>query len=205
MLRKLSDLSTIFYCLGVPSALSKAGCKVAHVDSNSYYGGNEASLSLEELVQWADKPSDPSLPFGRITRSTNVPSQSRQYSVCLKPAVLPSAGSFISSLIASGVSKYSTFRSVDFVSVYEHPGRVSSVPGSKEDIFKSKDISLIEKRRLMRFLTFALEDFEGKPELEGRHDMPFIDFLKTTFMLSDKIASVLTSALAFCSSQFGMV
>ena len=57
----------------------------------------------------------------------------------------------------------------------------------------------------MRFLTFTLEDFEGKPELEGKHDMPFMEFLRTTFKLSDKIVSVLTSALAFCSSQSGVV
>lgn len=188
------------------SALSKAGYKVAHVDSNPYYGGDEASLSLEELVQWADKAASspgPSSHYQQVSRSSDVPLQSRQYSICLRPSVLPSAGPFISSLVASGVSKYSGFRLVDTVSIYDASGRVNNVPGSKEDIFKSKDISLIEKRRLMRFLTFAAGDFEDKPEIEGKHDMPFVEFLTTVFSLSEQIASVLTYALAFCTSSRG--
>lgn len=188
------------------SALSKRGYKVAHIDSNSYYGGDQASLSLEEFVEWADKAttfSSPSSRFRSVSRSSEIPSQSRQYSICLQPAVLPSVGPFISSLISSGVGKYSGFRLVDCVSVFDVSGRVNSVPGSKEDIFKSKEISLIEKRRLMRFLTFTAGDFEDKPELSGKEDMPFIDFLRTVFTLSEKIASILAYALAFCASSSG--
>lgn len=117
--------------------------------------------------------------------------------------MLPSVGPFISSLISSGVSKYSGFRLIDTVSVYDSSGRVNNVPGSKEDIFKSKEISLIEKRRLMRFLTFSAGDFEGTPELEGKHEMPFVEFLTTVFSLSEPIASVLTYALAFCTLSRG--
>ena len=117
--------------------------------------------------------------------------------------MLPAVGPFISSLVSSGVSKYSGFRLVDTVSVYDASGRVSNVPGSKEDIFKSKEIGLIEKRRLMRFLTFAAGDFEGKPELEGKHEMPFVEFLTAVFTLSEPIASVLTYGLAFCTSSRG--
>ena len=117
--------------------------------------------------------------------------------------MLSSVGPFISSLLASGVSKYSAFRLVDTVSVYDASGRVNNVPGSKEDIFKSKEISLIEKRRLMRFLTFAAGNFEGSPEIDGKQDLSFVEFLTTAFTLSENIASVLTYALAFCPSSLG--
>lgn len=162
-------------------------------------------MSLEEFVEWADKATTLSSTLSRfrsVSRSSEIPSQSRQYSVCLQPAVLPSVGPFISSLISSGVGKYSGFRLVDCVSVFDALGHVNSVPGSKEDIFKSK-ISLIEKRRLMRFLTFTAGDFEDKPELLNKEDTPFIDFLKTVFALSEKIASILAYALAFCVSSSG--
>ncbi|CAA7259504.1 unnamed protein product [Cyclocybe aegerita] len=189
------------------AALSKAGYKVAHIDVNPYYGGDEASLSLEEFVQWADQvsssssePSNPPPRFQRVSRSPEVPPQSRQYSICLQPAVIPSTGPLIASLVSSGVAKYSGFRLVDCVSVYDSSGRVKSVPGSKEDIFKSKEISLIEKRRLMRFLTFAAGDLEGRQELEGKRDTPFVEFLKTTFTLSDEIANVIAYSLAYCMS-----
>ncbi|KAF5321195.1 hypothetical protein D9619_000865 [Psilocybe cf. subviscida] len=184
------------------AALSKAGYKVAHIDSNAYYGDEEASLSLEEVVKWADSRTSAPLTsrFQRISRSANVPSQSRQYSICLLPTIIPSVGPLISSLVSSGVAKYSGFKLLESVSIYDSPGKVKSVPGSKEDIFKNKQISLIEKRRLMRFLTFAAGDFEDKKELECKADVPFLDFLRTTFSLSEEIASIITYALAFCMS-----
>lgn len=41
------------------------------------------------------------------------------------------------------------------------------VPSSKEDVFNNQAISLIDKRKLMRFLTFAV-DYQEKPEvMEG--------------------------------------
>ena len=182
-------------------ALSKAGYKTAQIDTNSYYGGAEASLSLEELVQWLDNASTSRIQ--QVSRSAHVPSHSRQYSICLQPSVIPSTGPLITSLVASGVSKYSGFRLLDCVGIHDLTGRVKQVPGSKEDIFKSKEISLVEKRRLMRFLTFAAGEFEDTKELEGKHGVPFLEFLQTTFSLSEEMASVITYALAFCTSPTG--
>lgn len=188
------------------SALSKAGYKTAHIDTNSYYGGDEATLSLEELVQLLDKTAQYTNSTSRIqqvSRSAHVPSQSRQYSICLQPSVIPATGPLIASLVASGVAKYSGFRLLDCVGIHDPTGHVKQVPGSKEDIFKSKDISLVEKRRLMRFLTFAAGEFEDKKELEGKHNVPFLEFLQTTFSLNEEMASVITYALSFCASPLG--
>lgn len=90
------------------------------------------------------------------------------------------------------------------VAVYDRPGTVQSVPGSKEDVFKSKALSLLEKRRLMRFLLFAAGEFEGKKELEGKERMPFLQFLREAFSLSDKPATAIAYALAFCITADGM-
>ncbi|KAF8803723.1 FAD/NAD(P)-binding domain-containing protein [Phlegmacium glaucopus] len=187
----------------IAAALSKAGYKTAHIDTNSFYGGDEATLSLEELVQWLDKTAESTHSTSRIqqvSRSAHVPSQSRQYSICLQPSLIPSTGPLIASLVASGVAKYSGFRLLDCVGIHDPTGRVKQVPGSKGDIFKSKEISLVEKRRLMRFLTFAAGEFEDKTELEGKQGVPFLEFLQTTFSLNEEIASVITYALAFCAS-----
>lgn len=189
---------------GVSRALSKAGYKVAHLDTNSFYGGNEASLSFDELIQWADANSSSiDSPFSLITYSTKMLPQSRQYSICLRPSIFPSMGPLVSSLISSGVSKYSEFRLLDCVSVYHPSGVVKNVPASKEDVFKSSEITLIGKRRLMRFLTFAAGDFETQKEIQGQHDKPFLEFLKTAFSLSDDIAGVIAYALAYCVTEAG--
>ncbi|KAI0352785.1 FAD/NAD-P-binding domain-containing protein [Trametes cingulata] len=195
------------------AALSKAGFKVAHVDSNQYYGGEEASLTLDELAEWADarsaKPDDkpPSdylanqrRRYTSISRSSTIPPQSRQYAVSLAPSIVPSVGPHIDSLIASGVSRYGSFKLLEKLAVYDRPGYVQSVPGSKEDVFKSKALSLVEKRRLMRFLLFAAGEFEGKKELEGKEQMPFLQFLREGFTLADKPATAIAYALAFCTS-----
>ncbi|RDB15492.1 Rab proteins geranylgeranyltransferase component A [Hypsizygus marmoreus] len=184
------------------AALAKAGFKVAHIDENSYYGADEASLSLDEFVQWADsQASGSNSKFTSVTHSPEVPSQSRQYSICLRPSVIPSIGPIISSLVSSGVAKYGGFRLLERVGVYDPSGVVTNVPRTKEDVFKSKDISLVDKRRLMRFLMFAVGDFEDKKELEGAQDMPFEAFLKNVFSLNDDITSMILYSLAFCFSS----
>ncbi|KAF8665663.1 hypothetical protein AX16_000116 [Volvariella volvacea WC 439] len=183
------------------AALAKAGLKVAHIDSNSYYGGHEASLSLDELIQWADQnSSNTASGITSVTRSPNALSHARQYAICLCPSINPSLGSIISALVSSGVARYGSFRLLDRVALYSS-GAIKSVPGSKEDVFKSKEISLIDKRRLMRFLMFAASpDFEGKPEIQGKEESPFYDFLRSTFTLNDDIASAIVYALALCNS-----
>lgn len=80
---------------------------------------------------------------------------------------------------------------------------MQSVPGSKEDVFKSKALSLIDKRRLMRFLMFAASEFEGKKELEGKEQTPFIRYLREVFSLNDKTVNAIAYALAFCTSGEG--
>lgn len=87
--------------------------------------------------------------------------------------------------------------------MYDASGTVKTVPGSKEDVFKNKDMSLVDKRRLMRFLMFAAGDFEDRSELEGRADLPFPEFLKAAFSLNDEIAAAITYSLTYCVSPSG--
>ncbi|KAH7875878.1 GDP dissociation inhibitor-domain-containing protein [Lentinula edodes] len=186
------------------AALAKAGFKVAHLDENVYYGGDEASLSLDEYIDWATQPktSTQFSSFSSLSPSDTLP-DSRQYSISLSPSVIPATGPLISSLVASGVSRYGGFRLVEHVAVYSSDHKVKTVPGSKEDIFKDKTISLLDKRRLMRFLVFASgdEEFEGRVELEGTNvNMPFLEFLKATFSLNQEIAETITYALSYCTS-----
>jgi len=138
-----------------------------------------------------------------VIRSADVPSQSRQFSICLQPAVIPSVGPLISSLIGSGVAKYSGFRLLDCISVYDSSGRLTNVPGSKQDIFKNKTISLVEKRRVMRFLTFASGDFETAEELKGKERLPFLEFLSTVFSLGQDLSCIISYSLAFSTSLSG--
>ncbi|KAG7096397.1 hypothetical protein E1B28_003840 [Marasmius oreades] len=183
------------------AALSKAGFKVAQIDVNPYYGGDEASLTQDEFVQWQDRQLAANDIYSSYSRSSSdVLPQSRQYSLSLLPSVIPSTGPLISSLIQSGVSRYGGFRMIEQVAMYHSSGTVKAVPGSKEDIFRDKTITLVEKRRLMRFLKFASGDFEESEELSGKEEQTFVEFLKSTFSLNDDISNAITYALAYCQS-----
>jgi len=199
------------------SALAKAGYRVIHVDPNDYYGGDHATLNVDEIISWANLRSSPvesertnEYLAGQRSRFVSVsyhgssPSASRQYSLSLLPSIIPSVGPLISTLIDSGVSRYGGFKLLEKIALYSSPGRVKNVPNTKEDVFKNRQISLIEKRRLMRFFTFASGDFEDKPELRGKESIPFVDFLTSTFTLERTIGETIVFALAFCASLQGL-
>ncbi|KAJ7062947.1 GDP dissociation inhibitor-domain-containing protein [Mycena amicta] len=179
------------------AALAKAGFKVAHLDENPHYGAAEASLSFEELVAWQ---SNPRPGFSNFSRSGDTISQPRAYSLSLSPALIPSTGPLIDALVASGVSRYGGFRLLERVCIYHPSGIAKPVPGSKEDVFKSKEISLVEKRRLMRFLQFAAGEFEDNKELESHADSPFPEYLRTECSLNEEMTSAIAYALAYCLS-----
>jgi RAB protein geranylgeranyltransferase component A len=70
------------------------------------------------------------------------------------------------------VSKYVSFRILDSVSIWQQQageggGSIRRVPGSKEQVFRDKEVSLMEKRRLMKFLMFAAGEFEDSDTLKG--------------------------------------
>jgi RAB protein geranylgeranyltransferase component A len=159
-------------------ALAKSGKSVLHLDPNDYYGGQQASLTLDELQTWCQSHSEPltSSPsqgsgytYGNASTSKldePLENNKRRYALSLFPAVLPSRGPLIQTLISSGVSKYVSFRILNSVSVWQED-TIRRVPGSKEQVFKDKEISLMEKRRLMKFLMFTAGEFEDDPLIKG--------------------------------------
>jgi RAB protein geranylgeranyltransferase component A len=179
---------------------------------NRYYGGDEASLSLNELIQWADGQSSgaelgsPSFTskFTSISHSTSSLPHEQQYSISLSPSIIPSVGPLVSALVSSGVAKYGGFRLLEQVGIYDPSGVVKTVPDSKEGVFKNKDISLIDKRRLMRFLMFSAGEFEGASELEGKDAIPFFDFLMKTFSLNEEMAHAIVYGLTYCTVSAGI-
>lgn len=87
--------------------------------------------------------------------------QQRAYSLSLSPTLVPSLSPLIGALVASGVSRYATFRLLESTSVFSpSTGQARRVPSSKEDVFREKKIGLVEKRRLMKCLLWCAGEFE---------------------------------------------
>ncbi|GMK58354.1 hypothetical protein CspeluHIS016_0503860 [Cutaneotrichosporon spelunceum] len=193
------------------AALAKAGRTVLHLDPNEYYGGEQASLTLDELATWvSERASANSSSTSRYVASQRITythasatpltpalqADRRRYALSLFPSLMPSRGALIDTLIHSDVAKYIEFKLLNGVHI-AFGSSFERVPGSKEDVFKDKSISLPEKRKLMKALLFAGGEFEDDPLLAGREGEPVLSFLKSAFGLSDKLAQAIAYALAF--------
>ncbi|XP_062997711.1 rab proteins geranylgeranyltransferase component A 1 [Elgaria multicarinata webbii] len=114
---------------------------------------------------------------GKITYSQIV-KDGRRFNIDLISKLLYSRGLLIDLLIKSNVSRYAEFKNVTRILAFRE-GRVEQVPCSRADVFNSKQLTMVEKRMLMRFLTFCL-DFEQHPdEYQALKDCKFSDYLKT--------------------------
>ncbi|KAJ9109040.1 hypothetical protein QFC21_000366 [Naganishia friedmannii] len=203
------------------STLAKQGYSVLHLDPHEYYGDRHASLTVDEMVQWVKEIQAASLP--RYTAASyespasdfedNLDRVARQYALSVFPAILPARGDLIDTLIAEDVAKYVSFRLVDGVSTYQKPsagepkgnGKWKRVPAGKDQIFKDSSLSLLEKRRLMKFIMFASAErdsdgWNSEPVLQGKESQSLLEFLATTFQLSHELADTIAYGIAFCTS-----
>ncbi|XP_068963840.1 rab proteins geranylgeranyltransferase component A 1 isoform X2 [Petaurus breviceps papuanus] len=113
----------------------------------------------------------------RITYSQIV-KEGRRFNIDLTSKLLYSRGLLIDLLIKSSVSRYAEFKNVTRILGYRE-GNVLQVPCSRADVFNSKKLTMVEKRMLMKFLTFCL-DYEQQPEeYKAYEECTFSEYLKT--------------------------
>ncbi|XP_040298372.1 rab proteins geranylgeranyltransferase component A 1 [Bufo bufo] len=116
-------------------------------------------------------------PQRRVTYS-DIVREGRRFNIDLVSKFLYSRGLLIDLLIKSNVSRYTEFKNVTRILTY-HDGKIDQVPCSRADVFSSKQLSMIEKRTLMKFLTFCA-DYEQHPEEYQDHkDRTFSEFLQS--------------------------
>ncbi|KAG2212622.1 hypothetical protein INT47_000598 [Mucor saturninus] len=127
---------------------------------------------------------------------------SRSYNLDSTPKLLGSRDSMVETLITSGVGRYLEFKSVDDIYIYEQASNtLEKVPSSKEDVFTNKSISLVEKRKLMKFFTFAMDYDETDALLEGTENMTFVDLLQERFKITGKLGEAIIYAIAMVDDK----
>ncbi|CAO3648465.1 unnamed protein product [Cunninghamella echinulata] len=128
--------------------------------------------------------------------------QSRFYNVDTTPKILPSRGDLVEILIKSGVGRYMEFKSVDDMFIFNvDTQKLEKVPGSKEDIFVNKSISLIDKRKLMKFLTFTMNEEKDADIISEYETIHFSQFLEEKFKITGKLQNAVIHALALSRSD----
>ena len=90
----------------------------------------------------------------------------------LPPALLQvvlGRGAMVDVLVRSDVARYLEFQAVKRL-LSPRQGKMEPVPCSRADLFSTKEVSMPEKRKMMKFLTFCAE-FEKHPEeYEGEYE-----------------------------------
>ncbi|CDR87440.1 related to Rab proteins geranylgeranyltransferase component A 2 [Sporisorium scitamineum] len=217
------------------AALASAGLSVIHIDENDYYADQWASLTLSELLKWAQSMQSSSaegaastaridnidLSFPASSKANeqtpqdpfelpeSLASLNRHYAISLAPTLLPTTGPSIDCLIRSKVSSYATFRLLERTCVAststtddDTTTTLTSVPASKEDIFKTKTLSLIAKRKLMKLLMYiATEDWQSdlaqNPTTAQR---PFVEYLAEVHKMSPDLVDAVAYGVCLCAS-----
>lgn len=125
---------------GLMSSVAKK--KVLHLDRNSYYGGESASLNLDQLFARFRGDEKPPKELG----------QSRKYCIDLCPKFLMACGVLVKILLKTQVTAYLEFRSVAGSFVLSK-NQIHKVPSTPKEALSSGLLSLFQKKKFRSFLT----------------------------------------------------
>ncbi|XP_045630128.1 rab proteins geranylgeranyltransferase component A 1 isoform X2 [Ursus americanus] len=137
------------------------------------------SASEEETSENVPTAEDTALQpkKNRITYSQII-KEGRRFNIDLVSKLLYSRGLLIDLLIKSNVSRYAEFKNITRILAFRE-GRVEQVPCSRADVFNSKQLTMVEKRMLMKFLTFCMEYEKHPDEYKAYEEITFSEYLKT--------------------------
>mmetsp|Transcript_2905 Transcript_2905/g.10180 ORF Transcript_2905/g.10180 Transcript_2905/m.10180 type:complete len:451 (+) Transcript_2905:171-1523(+) len=140
--------------------LSVDGMKVLHMDRNSYYGGEAASLNLKQLWE-RFRPGEPEpTKYGRW----------QDWSFDMVPKFMMGNGLLVRALVHTGVHKYLEFKAVDGSYVMKQ-GKTYKVPANDMDALKSSLMGMFEKRRARGFFIFVQDYDDADPKTHGAKDL----------------------------------
>jgi len=115
----------------------------------------------------------------------------RKFNLDISPKFLFSAGPLVKTIIKANITHYAEFKVVDRILMWRD-NFIVEVPCNRSDVFTSSFLSMIEKRTLMKFLTFCLENEEME---ESDQRKPFKEFL-TSKRLSENLQSFIIYSIA---------
>ncbi|XP_070709591.1 rab GDP dissociation inhibitor beta [Pempheris klunzingeri] len=140
--------------------MSVKGKKVLHMDRNSYYGAESASITpLEDLYKRFNIPGKPSESMGK----------GRDWNVDLIPKFLMANGQLVRMLLITQVTRYLDFKVIEGSYVYKG-AKIYKVPSTETEALASSLMGIFEKRRFKNFLSFIASFDENNPKTTGGID-----------------------------------
>ncbi|CAG06863.1 unnamed protein product, partial [Tetraodon nigroviridis] len=125
--------------------MSQNGKKVLHIDRNSYYGGESASISTLEQLYKRFKVPRPAESLGH----------GKEWNIDLVPKFFLASGELVKILVHTEVTRYVDFKVIQGSYVYK-AGKLHKVPGTEEEAHASDLMGMFDRRRFRKLLLFAL-------------------------------------------------
>ncbi|NXH68939.1 RAE1 geranylgeranyltransferase, partial [Hydrobates tethys] len=145
---------------GPASAMEGNDTEITSENESSHstaFGESALELGRTEVAPSETSAQEPKkITYSQIVR------EGRRFNIDLVSKLLYSRGLLIDLLIKSNVSRYAEFKNATRILAFRE-GRVEQVPCSRADVFNSRQLAMVEKRMLMKFLTFCL-DYEQHPD-----------------------------------------
>ncbi|NXO25343.1 RAE1 geranylgeranyltransferase, partial [Cisticola juncidis] len=148
--------------LGTEPARAASGTGAGTAPGNGTTPSMASGESAPELAKTEAAPSKNAAQEPKKINYSQIVREGRRFNIDLVSKLLYSRGLLIDLLIKSNVSRYAEFKNATRVLAFRE-GRIEQVPCSRADVFNSRQLTMVEKRMLMKFLTFCL-DYEQHPE-----------------------------------------
>lgn len=178
----------------ISGLMSVSGKKVLHMDRNSYYGGESASLSLEQMYEkFRGEGIKPPDSFGR----------SRDYNIDLIPKFLMATGKLVKILRLTGVTRYNMeFMLVEGSYVYRK-GKVYKVPATPMEVATSPLLGFLEKNYCRKLVTYVHNYDPNDPKTHDKLDLTkdTMNTLYKKFGVSGDVVDFLGHSVALQSTD----
>ncbi|KFV52340.1 Rab proteins geranylgeranyltransferase component A 1, partial [Tyto alba] len=163
---------------GTEPASAMEGHNAEITSENESSQSTALGKSTLELDKTEAAPSEISAQEPKKITYSQIVREGRRFNIDLVSKLLYSRGLLIDLLIKSNVSRYAEFKNATRILAFRE-GKVEQVPCSRADVFNSRQLTMVEKRMLMKFLTFCL-DYEQHPdEYQDYDNSTFAQFLRT--------------------------
>lgn len=135
--------------------------RILQVEPTALYGSlSWSTFSLSQLIHWStnhgDNFSRVQLDLTPLLRDRAGPSSSGRYAFTLQPALAAAAGPLIFTLISTQAAPQLSFQLIDGFARLPPSAPIHLLPGSKHDLFTRSDLSLLDKRRLVRLFQHVI-------------------------------------------------
>jgi Rab GDP dissociation inhibitor len=177
--------------------LSVKGKKVLHLDRNSYYGGETASLNLTNLYEMFRPGQKPKEEYGH----------NRDWNVDLIPKFIMANGKLVKMLLHTKVTRYLEWKCVEaqYVAQHKKGGMFSKeklgiykVPSNSTEALQSSLLSMFQKKNIISFYSFLDKFNEEDKSTWGKFDI-HTDSIRAVFKkfgLDENTADFLGHAVA---------